>query len=143
MAAFTDIMRDSKNAHLRLFYVTVPSLTILFVDRIVQSKENKHNKTRDANDWHVFTDDGFAMGLAYVLMILNQVDAFCALDWFGSVSGKYATEMAELQLKLGQLTTSYEDEKLRQTLLLTHKRIQTFADVSIKMIKSYTYLKFI
>lgn len=122
-------MRDPKNVHLRWFYLAVPSLTILFVDRIVQSKENKH-KTRDANDWHVFTDDGFAMGLAYVLMILNQVDAFYALDWFGSVRGKYATEMAELQLKLGQLTTSYEDEKLRQTLLLTHKRIQTFSDVS-------------
>lgn len=122
-------MRDPKNTHLRHFYVSVPSLTILFVDTIVRCKENKH-KNSTTGDRLVFTDDGFAMGLAYILLILNQLDAFVALDWFEAVRIKYSDEMEKLKQKLTELTGSFEDEKLKQTLLLSVKRIETFADVS-------------
>lgn len=78
----------------------------------------------------VFTDDGFAMGLAYILIILNQLDAFVALDWFEAVHRKYSDELEKLKQKLTELTGSFEDEKLKQTLLLSVKRVETFADVS-------------
>lgn len=123
-------MRDPKNTHLRHFYISVPSLTILFVDMIVRCKENKH-KNSSSGDRLVFTDDGFAMGLAYILIILNQLDTFVALDWFESVRIKYSAELEQLKQKLTELTGSYEDEKLRQTLLLSVKRIETFSDVRL------------
>lgn len=99
-----------------------------FIDAIVRSKENK-NKT--IGDRMVFTDDGFAMGLAYILIILNQVDMFYAMDWFEAVRVKYAIELNELHDKLAALTTTYEDEKLKQTLIFTEKRIQIMAEVRL------------
>lgn len=128
LQAFNDIIRDPKNGHLRHFHVVLPALTVLFVEALVRSKEYKHKSTD--TERLVFTDDGFAMGVAYILVVLGQVDAFWTLDWFESVRIKYATELAELEAKRAALTSSFEDEKLRQTLLLTSKRIDTFADVS-------------
>lgn len=132
LQAFNDIIRDPKNAHLKHFYICVPALSVLFVDGLVRSKEYKHMKSAaDAPERLVFTDDGFAMGVAYVLVVLGQVEAFWTLDWFAAVSGKYAQELAELESKRTALTGSFEDEKLRQTLLLSSKRIGTFAEVSV------------
>ena len=125
LQAFNEIIHDSKNTHLKYFYISIPSLTILFIDAIIRSKETKNIKT----DKNVFSDDGFAMGIAYILIILNQVDAFHALDWFESVRWKHKKELTELKGKLQTLSSNYEDEKLKQTLLLTEKRIQTYADV--------------
>lgn len=102
-------------------------MTVLFVEGLVRSKEYKHKSTD--TERLVFTDDGFAMGVAYILVVLGQVEAFWTLDWFESVRIKYATELAELETKRAALTSSFEDEKLRQTLLLTSKRIDTFAEV--------------
>lgn len=130
LQAFTDVIRNPKNDHLRYFYISVPSLTIQFVDSLIRSKEYKH-KSSDT-DRLVFTDDGFAMGLAYILIVLEQVDAFATLDWFTAVRFKYETELIELGEKRAALGNSYEDEKLRQTLMLTVRRLRTLLEVSGK-----------
>lgn len=127
LQAFTDIIRNPKNDHLRHFYISVPSLTIQFVDALIRSKEYKHKST-DA-DRLVFTDDGFAMGLAYILIVLEQVDAFNTLDWFTAVRSKYEAELLDLDEKRSALGGSYEDEKLRQTLMLTVRRLRTLLEV--------------
>lgn len=56
---FVPTFRDSKNIHLKNFYIIVPPLTINFVEHIITAKENmsKKNKTGAA-----FTDDGFVVG---------------------------------------------------------------------------------
>lgn len=112
---------------MRYFYISVPALTIQFVDALIRSKEYKHKSTD--SDRLVFTDDGFAMGLAYILVVLEQADAFATLDWFTAVRVKYETELLELDGKRSALGNSYEDEKLRQTLMLTVRRLTTLLEV--------------
>ncbi|KAK2567753.1 WASH complex subunit 4 [Acropora cervicornis] len=86
---FAPEFRDSKNMHLRNFYVIVPPLTLNFVEYMLSCKEklNKKNKVGAA-----FTDDGFVMGVAYILKLLDQYKEFDSLHWFQSVQDKYSKE---------------------------------------------------
>ena len=53
----------------------------------VKEKMNKKNKVGAG-----FTDDGFVMGVAYILKLLDQYREFDSLHWFQSVSDKYLKE---------------------------------------------------
>ncbi|XP_078343242.1 WASH complex subunit 4-like [Oculina patagonica] len=118
---FAPEFRDSKNMHLRNFYVIVPPLTLNFVEYMLSCKEklNKKNKVGAA-----FTDDGFVMGVAYILKLLDQYHEFDSLHWFQSVQDKYAKEKAEVKASLNRGTV--RDEKLQQTMNLTLKRLNTY-----------------
>ena len=49
-----------------------------------KEKINKKNSIGSA-----FTDDGFAMGIAYILKLLDQYHEFDSLHWFDSVKEKF------------------------------------------------------
>uniref|UniRef100_A0A182ME58 WASH complex subunit 7 central domain-containing protein n=1 Tax=Anopheles culicifacies TaxID=139723 RepID=A0A182ME58_9DIPT len=116
-------------AHLELFYLIIPPLTISYVEAMLKAKETIAKKDRHGT--FLPTDDGFVMGLSYLLTLLNQTAAFNSLHWFKEVHTKYAREMAKLNQQTASgasnllQTASAEpsDEKMLPTVSLTRKRL--------------------
>ena len=55
-------------AHLRLFYLIIPCLTLKYIEHIQKSKDKVFKKNnKDA----FLSDDGFSLGIAYLLKILG------------------------------------------------------------------------
>lgn len=119
---FSGEFRKPGNSHLRNFHIIIPPLTINFVEYIIASKERltKKNKGNAA-----FTDDGFAMGLAYILTLLDLQVEWDALHWFESVQVKYSKEKASLSEQKNS-ARGQEDEKLQQTMTLTARRLDVY-----------------
>ncbi|XP_062989484.1 WASH complex subunit 4 isoform X2 [Elgaria multicarinata webbii] len=117
---FAPEFRSPKNMHLRNFYIIVPPLALNFIEHSIGCKEklNKKNKAGAA-----FTDDGFAMGVAYILKLLDQYQEFDSIHWFQSVREKYVREIRALA-KQQNVQSASQDEKLLQTMNLTHKRLE-------------------
>lgn len=112
-------LNDQKHSHLKNFYIVIPPLTVNFIEHMVAAKEklSKNNQNGAA-----FTDDGLAMGIAYILRLLNQWNTFDSLHWFQSVEEMYDIEKNQVKKQRAEAT----DEKLQQTLALTLKRLDTY-----------------
>lgn len=112
---FSSSFRDSKNHHLQQFYAIIPPLTLSFIDNAISNKEKIFKKNKDGA---AFTDDGFAMGIAYINSLLNQNNEFDSLQWFETVNKHLYNEK-----KIAEFSNEGEDEKLKQTRALTLKRL--------------------
>jgi WASH complex subunit 7 len=73
---------DDKYQPLKNFYTMVPAVSISYIDHITRGREKlqKRNNTEG-----FISDDGFALGIVYLLRILGVQDEFNGLNWFDSV----------------------------------------------------------
>lgn len=124
MDAFASFFRDEKNPHMKTFYLIVPALILNYIEYIVTAKDNVNKKTKELG---YFTDDGFVMGLAYLLKLLNQNIEFNSLHWFKAIRMKFSLELEQLAKarvdSSGQTANNMYDSKLQQALALSEKRI--------------------
>ena len=67
---FSGQLSEAKQTHLRNFYLIIPPLTVNYTEHITAAKEKMFKKNIDGA---AFTEDGFAIGLAYCLTLLDQV----------------------------------------------------------------------
>lgn len=63
-------LRSDDNLHLKEFVFIVPALIINAVEAMVRAKSKFSKRTRSSAD-ALFTDDGFVMGLAYLLKVFG------------------------------------------------------------------------
>eukprot|EP01096_Ripella_sp_DP13-Kostka_P007260 TRINITY_DN2640_c0_g2_i1.p1 TRINITY_DN2640_c0_g2~~TRINITY_DN2640_c0_g2_i1.p1 ORF type:complete len:236 (-),score=162.30 TRINITY_DN2640_c0_g2_i1:104-811(-) len=88
--------RNEQNMHLRNFYIIVPPLILNFVDHMLISKEKLKTKKGNQPLSFCFSDDGFSIGLAYILKLLNQYLEFDTLHWFDSVTLRFEAEIERI-----------------------------------------------
>ncbi|CAI6354546.1 unnamed protein product [Macrosiphum euphorbiae] len=117
---FIQAMGNSNNSHLHNFYIIIPSLTLNFIEHSINSKEKMYKKSKGA----MFTDDGFAVGVAYLLRILGLKNEFDSLKWFQSVSENYEEKLNVL--KTQEIKALKDDAKLQQPLSLSYTRLQVY-----------------
>lgn len=115
VAVFVDVLSASDQQHLKNFYIIVPPLTLNFVERMMEQKERLNKKGKAEAS---FCDDGFALGLAYILKVLDQYEAFDALHWFESVAIRLRNE----RIKVAEEQKSRKADE-QQTLQLTLTRL--------------------
>lgn len=118
---FYSVFHTPENDHLKLFVMIIPPLTINFVNYIIAAKEkmSKRNSTSG-----LFTDDGFVIGVAYLLSVFNLSDEFNSLHWFESVSEKYTAD--EYNLLKYMEKQEKDDSTNGNTLQLSIKRLQMY-----------------
>ncbi|KAJ6238183.1 wash complex subunit 4 [Anaeramoeba flamelloides] len=97
---FAKEFRTKKNAHMETFYIIVPALQINFIENMIISKAKIGNQ----GEGGAFSDDGFVIGIAYILKILGQFDKYDSLRWFEIARNNYQTE-------LNRLTTEFNKKK--------------------------------
>jgi WASH complex subunit 7 len=94
---FARVVAEKDLGHLKNFFIIVPPLTVNFLEKILIQKEKIGKKVAGESS---FTDDGFALGLAYILRVLAQDDDFDTLHWFDSIHTFFKDKENEVLVRI-------------------------------------------
>jgi WASH complex subunit 7 len=61
-------LQSDGNVHLKDFFLVVPALMINAIEAMLQAKDKLFKRSRTSAD-SLFTDDGFVLGIAYLLKV--------------------------------------------------------------------------
>jgi WASH complex subunit 7 len=76
-------LSNKENKHLNCFFFIVPALSINYVEHMCKGKEKIHRKMSTKAFLY---DDGFVLGIAYLLCLLKQNPHYKTLHWDISTS---------------------------------------------------------
>jgi WASH complex subunit 7 len=93
---FSQELQSDGNVHLKDFFLILPALMISAIEAMMQAKDKLFKRSRTSAD-SLFTDDGFVLGIAYLLKVLGQDKQFDSLHWFESARKHYRAEKARLE----------------------------------------------
>lgn len=113
--------QQQQQKHFQLFHLIVPALVVAFVDHLVHCKDRVSARIASVRFCPtLLTDDGFAMGLAFLLATMGQTKDFAKLCWFEHVVETLDEDRKEIEAKLND--PSVEDS-LKQTSNMTLRRL--------------------
>ena len=90
---FAGKLEDIDDEHLNDFYLMIPALSLHAVESVVSIREKLARRGKE--DAANFADDGFALGVAFLLCTLDQSAAFDRLNWKNTVMSFYTDEKAK------------------------------------------------
>ena len=88
VTSFKGSLSPEKIPDIDLFAFLLPPLTLTFIDTAIQSRENLEKKKKTEENSY-FSDDGFMIGVCYLLKLFNADKKFESLSWFPSVIEEY------------------------------------------------------
>jgi len=112
---FEKMLNVEAQEHLGNFWVAVPPLCLNYVNYITGMKERLSSSGKPGGKPTCYTDDGFAIGLAFTLRVLNQWDKFDSLHWFNS-GRKNGSVAQHFKLDAQLLEKRYQDKSERNKL---------------------------
>ena len=88
VTSFGGGLSSEKVQDIDLFAFLLPPLTITFIDNSINARDNllKKNQTEESA---YFSDDGFMIGVCYLLKLFTTDKKFESLNWFPSVINYY------------------------------------------------------
>ena len=99
-----DFQRDMKAAdyaHMQNFAMSVPALSLNWLEALQRGKEMMHKQNLTSDVY--FVDDGFALGIAFVLFACDLFQSFDSLHWFAAINYKQdADEKSLTELRAEQ-----------------------------------------
>eukprot|EP01016_Furgasonia_blochmanni_P026262 TRINITY_DN2796_c0_g2_i7.p2 TRINITY_DN2796_c0_g2~~TRINITY_DN2796_c0_g2_i7.p2 ORF type:complete len:348 (-),score=114.55 TRINITY_DN2796_c0_g2_i7:2772-3815(-) len=105
---FDGKLNKSQNKHLEYFYLIIPALTLNYVETMLVVKDNLNKK----NSGEIYvSDDGFPLGLAYFLQVLDLNRKFDSLHWFNELKQKFEGDVKKMQRELDALNSSSSKSK--------------------------------
>jgi WASH complex subunit 7 len=116
VGAFAGELRIEQNDHLKNFFVIVPPLMLAYVDHMLLEKDRMGKKGK----FGCFTDDGFAIGVAYILSVLKQNGKFESLHWFDSLTDEFKEQ--ERQLNAARAAPRDQDDLAQHSLRMRKLR---------------------
>ena len=110
---FQQDMNPADYAHMQNFAMLVPALSLNWLEALQRGKEMMHKQNMTSDVY--FVDDGFALGITFVLSACDLYQSFDSLRWFAAINSKQEAEEKSLrELK------SEQDE--RDRLALANKK---------------------
>ena len=82
--AFGGSLTPEKIPDIDLFAFLLPALTLTYIDTSINAKDNLNKKNKNEENAY-FSDDGFMMGVCYILKLFSADKKFESLSWFPSV----------------------------------------------------------
>ena len=103
----------------------IPPLTLSFIDHIQKGNEKITSKNNNVGGF--ISDDGFALGLAYLLKIMGQSDKFANLNWFQSMLNKLENDYNQADIREKKQTddtygNSYERDNMKLDAEMSKRR---------------------
>ena len=92
--SFEGILSPEKLPDIDLFAFLLPALTMTYSDTAINARDNLEKKNKpDENTY--FSDDGFMMGICYLLKVFSADKKFESLSWFPSVINYYEQKSSQ------------------------------------------------
>ena len=111
--------------HLALFYLMLPPLAVNYVEYLMAAKERlARNNIEGATGGAVFSEDGFALGLAFCLEVLGQWRQLDSLHWSDSLRDFLDQERRKVAAKSAEAASGGPADNEAATQALTLRRLE-------------------